>query len=189
MVIDRMNLIGLDAAFANTGIVLGGYDMKSGAIIVDELRLVTTAADKANKKVVRKNSDDLRRAKEIIEGIERAIADHKPSFVMVEVPTGTQSARSAWSLGIAVGVIAGIKRPLIQVTPKEVKDVTGEKFPDKEQMIAWAHRNWPAANWPMRGGRIVASQAEHMADACAVIAAGCKTEEFKRSLAMLQILR
>lgn len=190
-----IKVIGLDAAFANTGIVLGEYDIHSRKIVVNELRLVQTAADKANKKIVRKNSDDLRRAKETINAIDQAIADHDAAFIFCEVPFGAQSARAAWSLGIAVGIIAhaNSKVPVIQVTPKEVKNVVGEKFPDKAQMIAWAAKQYPDANWPMqnRGGKqeIVAGKAEHMADAVATIHAGIATDEFQRTIAMFRVMR
>lgn len=186
----RIPILGIDAAFANTGIVLAEYDIETNTVFVKELRLVQTTADKANKKVVRKNSDDLRRAAEAITAVDKAIEDHKPVFAVVEVPFGAQSARAAWALGIAVGIIAHVasKVSLIQVTPKEVKDVVGEKFPDKAQMIAWAYRNYPDANWPMqkRGGKleIVAGKAEHMADGVAAVHAGIVTDEFKRTVSM-----
>lgn len=181
----KMKIMGLDAAFANVGIALGTYDLNSGALEVEELRLSKTVADKAGKKVVRKNSDDLRRAKESVAAIREAIADHGVQIVFCEIPSGAQSARAAWALGIAVGIIAGIEQPLIQLTPKEVKDVTGERYPDKSHMIAWATNKYPDINWPRTGkGAIVAGRAEHLADAVATIHAGIKTEEFQRTVAM-----
>ena len=180
-----IKLLGIDAAFANTGMALCEYELETGSIIVNELRLCKTEADKANKKVVRKNSDDLRRTSESIDALDQAIDEFAPSFAICEVPTGTQSARSAWCLGIAVGVIGHVAKrvPLIQVTPKEVKDVTGLKFPDKAEMIEWASTKHPGANWPMQTVKgvksIVAGKAEHMADAVAVVHAGVRTTEFR----------
>jgi Holliday junction resolvasome RuvABC endonuclease subunit len=169
MVIDRIPLMGIDAAFANTGMALGYWDVKLGRVGIEEIRLVSTEADKANKKVVRKNSDDLRRAREVVEGLRSAIAEHSPRFAFCEVPFGAQSARAAWALGISVGIIANVSVPVIQVTPKEVKEVVAEKFPDKAQMIAWAVKMYPDINWPKHGGKITAGKAEHMADAIAAI--------------------
>ncbi len=187
----RIPVIGIDAAFANTGIALGFYDVQAGRIEMQELRLVSTTADKVNKKVVRKNSDDLRRAGEVLRFVDAAIADHQPKFAFCEVPFGAQSARAAWALGISVGLIAHVMTqvPLIQVTPKEVKDVVAEKFPDKAQMISWASKTYPDLNWPTRSGKIVAGKAEHMADAVAAIHAGVLTDDFRRTIAMLSVLR
>lgn len=182
-------VIGIDAAFANTGIAIARYDLANDEIHLNELRLIHTEADKANKKVVRKNSDDLRRASEVITGLNQAIKDADPAFAFCEVPFGAQSARAAWALGISVGLIAYVnsKVSLIQVTPKEVKEVVDTKFPDKAQMIAWAVDKYPDANWPKRAGKVVAGKAEHMADAVAAIHAGVKTDEFKRAVSMARV--
>lgn len=189
--INAIPFIGIDAAFSNTGIVLGEYDLLTRKPAMRELRLVTTEADKAGKKVVRKNSDDVRRAREIVRGLQGAIEDHKPKFAFVEVPMGAQSARAAWSLGIAVGIIAMVAEQvsLIQVTPKEVKEVVGIPHADKAEMIAWAHNAYPGVNWPVRGGKVIAGKAEHLADAIAAVHAGIKTDEFQRTVSMLSVLR
>lgn len=192
--IETIRVLGLDAAFANTGIVLAEYHIATNTVDVKELRVVQTTSDKSGKRVVRKNSDDLRRASEQLRALDKAIADHNPSFAFCEVPFGAQSARAAWALGISVGLIAHVETrvPLIQVTPKEVKDVVGEKFPDKAQMIAWAVKTYPNANWPRArsGGllKVVAGKAEHMADACATIHAGIATPEFQRVVAMSKLM-
>lgn len=187
-----MHILGLDPAFSNTGIVLAEYDLRRATIAIKELRLVHTESDKAGRKTVRKNSDDLRRATETLRALDLAIADHQPSFAFCEVPIGAQSARAAWSLGIAVGLIAhvGSLVPLIQLTPKEVKDVTGEVQPDKADMIRWASKMYPAANWPRKSnGSIIAGKAEHMADATAAIHAGVLTDEFRRTVSLLRVMR
>jgi Holliday junction resolvasome RuvABC endonuclease subunit len=189
--VTEMRILGLDAAFANTGLALCRYELSSNRLFLDEVGLIKTGQDKVNKKVVRRNSDDLRRAGEVIKAVDEVIARFKPNFIVCEVPFGAQSARAAWALGISVGLIAhaASRVPLIQVTPKEVKDVVGEKFPDKAQMIQWATKTFPTANWPVRGGKVVAGSAEHMADAVAAVHAGIQTDEFKRALAMLQMMR
>ncbi|WEU67400.1 hypothetical protein [Xanthomonas phage JGB6] len=90
-------------------------------------------------------------------------------------PFGSQSARSAWTLGIALGVLSHID-DLIEVTPRQVKTATGESHADKEEMIAWAIEKHPDGPWKMRKlkGELVqvASTNEHMADAVAACYAG-----------------
>ena len=191
MVSTNIRLLGMDAAFANVGLVVADYEIATGSVKIVDMILIQTEADKAGKKVIRKNSDDVRRAGEIISGLDNVITNFKPRMCMVEVPSGAQSARASWSLGIAVGCIGYVQSriPLVQVTPKEVKQVVNEKFPDKAQMIAWAAATYPEAPWPMRGGKIVASKAEHLADGIATIHAGISSDDFKRSVAMLRVLR
>lgn len=186
-----IKLLGMDAAFSNTGLVVATYDYQVNLLTIDDMVLIQTEADKAGKKVIRKNSDDVRRAGEIVKALDIVIDLHQPSMCMVEVPSGAQSARASWALGIAVGCIGFVQSriPLVQVTPKEVKEVVGVKFPDKAQMIEWAVAAYPNAPWPMRGGKIVAGKAEHLADAVAAIHAGINTDDFKRSMAMLRVMR
>ena len=62
------------------------------------------------------------------------------------------------------------------LTPKEIAD---------EEMINQAVALYPDANWPMRGGKIVAGTAEHMADAIAAIHAGVNTPEFTNLMKLL----
>lgn len=182
--IKPMRVLGLDAAFANVGLAFGSIHFESAGfsqrIEVEDLELIKTQQNKVDKKVVRKNSDDLRRAREIVTGIEAAIKDKEIDLVCVEVPVGAQSARAAWTLGMVVGILASIRCPLIEVTPREVKLAVGDKFAEKQEIIAWATKLHPAAPWPRQRDRIITGSAEHLADAVASIYAGVATEEFKR---------
>ncbi len=192
-----IKVVGIDPAFANIGVCCG-FLVPDGSpsgfrLQISTLELIQTQADKAGKKVVRKNSDDLRRAQEASRQLRGIISDFKPSMVFAEVPTGAQSARAAWALGIAVGVLAGIDSPLVQVLPREVKEAVGERHADKEEIIEWALKKFPDAPWfwQSRGGKQVSvnSKNEHVADAVAAIHAGLLTDEFKRAASMLSVLR
>lgn len=181
-----IRVLGLDAAFSNCGMAVAEVDVafaEAPIIRATRLHLVSTKADSAGKKVVRKNSDDLRRTREVASAIRDVILQEKIDLVCVEVPMGAQSARAAWALGIVVGILGSVQTPLIEVSPREVKLVTGDKLAEKEDMIKWASETYPALNWPRTTGptpRIVAGKAEHLADALAAIHAGVGTEEFKR---------
>lgn len=187
-----IRVMGLDPAFANVGVFLAEVDLATGSITGHRLELITNSADKANKKVVRKNSDDLRRAKETVAQLQYLMREWEPSFIFAEIPSGAQSARAAWALGIAVGVLAGLPCPIIQLLPREVKEVTGQKHPDKQDMMNWAYKAFPDLNWitHKRGGENVpsASKNEHLADACAVTVAGVATDEFKSVLSMIKAM-
>lgn len=190
-----IKVVGIDPAFANIGVCCGFLVPTDGSfkLNIHSLHLIQTEADKAGKKVVRKNSDDLRRAQQASRQLRQIISDFQPTMTFAEVPTGAQSARAAWALGIAVGVLAGVDGALVQVLPREVKEAVGERHAGKEEIIEWAIKNHPDADWYMRnsGGKRVSvnSKNEHLADAVAAIYAGLLTDDFKRSAAMLSVMR
>ena len=174
-----MIVTGVDAAFANFGLCRAR--IHDGLIQPSELQLISTEGQ--DKKVVRKSSDDLRRAKELINPFVSFCRSSTIAFA--EVPHGSQSARASWSLGIAVGVLAACPVPMIQVSALEVKLATvGRKNASKDDMIQWATTLYPNLNWIRCRGRITNAN-EHLADAVATIHAGIKTNEYKGLLAML----
>lgn len=111
----------------------------------------------------------------------------------VEIPVGSQSARSMASYGICIGVVASIDKPLIQVTPAEVKLVaTGSKTASKDDMIKWATEMYPEGQWLTTNKKGVVSfvnKNEHMADAIAAMHAGVKTDQFKGMLSAFRAAR
>jgi len=177
----KIKVLGIDAAFSNVGLALASIDITDPAhpvIEITDLKLIHTEGAKKRPKGVSKSADDMRRAREALKGIQDAIRDWAPDHVIAEVPFGSQSARSAWTLGIALGILASIPN-LIEVNPRQVKAVTGEPHADKDWMIDWAINKYPNAPWAMRKlkGEMVqiASTNEHLADATAAIHAGLKT--------------
>lgn len=188
----KITCVGIDAAFANMGFALVEIDFDARGevreVACDDLRLVSTEAQ--DKKVVRKSSDDLRRAKELHAEITRYCKG--AAFAFVEVPSGSQNASAARSLGIAVGVLAACPCEIIEVNPMEVKlAVSGDKKvnPTKPQMIAWATKRWPHAPWLTRrskGKQELTLANEHLADALASVMAGIATPEFKRLIQLMQ---
>lgn len=173
-----VKVMGIDAAFNNVGFALTEIDLdnpKRPQVVLKDLHIVQTEAIKKRPRGMAKSADDMRRAREAIEAIRAKIEEWQPDYIVAEVPFGSQSARSAWTLGIALGVLASIDG-LIQVTPRQVKTATGESHADKEEMISWAMHLHPDAPWKMRKlhGQLVqvASVNEHCADAVAVCYAG-----------------
>lgn len=169
----RAVVIGIDAAFSNMG--FARMIMDAGKPELESLHLESTESQ--HKKEVRKSSDDLRRARQLYttmccecEGALLAVA---------EVPSGSQSSRASWSLGIAVGVLAACPVTLVQVSQLEVKMASvGKKTASKEEMIEWAMALYPHADWLRHKGRPTKAN-EHLADAVAIIHAGMRTDTFK----------
>lgn len=182
-----LKVLGIDPSLNNFGLVKATIDTVTLEVTVSELILAQPEkADKATKKVVRKNSDDLRRAQSLVKSLRAASDDC--AIAIVECPVGSQSARAMASYGICVGVLASCSLPLIQVTPSEVKIVaTGSKAASKDQMIAWAMGKHPDADWRMRKAKdrmVPKLDNEHLADAVAAIYAGIETDQFKQLMSL-----
>jgi Holliday junction resolvasome RuvABC endonuclease subunit len=185
-----IKIVGIDISLNNIGICKAV--IKDNRVKIDDLSLIQPPkADSQSKKQVRKNSDDLRRARWLQENLMLAIEDCQ--IIAVEMPFGSQSARAMASYGICVGVLASVKKPMIEVTPAEVKLAGfGIRTATKQEMIAWATDKHPEANWKMRmlkGKKVLTSDNEHMADATAAIYAGMKTEQFKTAIAMANMFK
>ena len=179
-----MRIAAIDPAFANFGMVKLDLDLDTMKFAIREMELIET--DRQVNKVVRQNSDDLRRSRIIVKKFQAFVADC--TIVFAEIPAGAQSARAALAFGVAVGIMAGCPKPLIQVQPSETKLATvGTRTASKEEMIEWAMENYPAAAWLTRKskGKVVAiAKNEHLADACAIAHAGIITDQFLQVLAM-----
>ena len=154
--------------------------------------LSTTRPVLPTGKQIRQNSLAMESAKQLYEmTIQEATGAH---MVFVEVPIGSQSARAMASYGICVGVLGSLRAnmvPLIEVTPTEVKlAATNNKNATKDEMIQSMVAQHPAANWPWVTRKnittVSASKAEHMADACAAIHAGIKTNTFQQLLSLMR---
>lgn len=183
-----LKVVGLDPSLRNWGISAGILDTDTGKLTIKTLRVTQTKEPKG--KDVRVNSDDLRAAKELMEGVQPFL--EQANLIFVEVPVGSQSARAMASYGICVGVLGAVRAhgiPFFEVTPIEVKKATvGKKTATKDEMIAWAMAAHPEAPWPMQTikgvQKPVAGTAEHMADATAAIHAGLATDQYKQLAAM-----
>lgn len=185
----KIKIMGLDPALRNLGIALMTYDTETKELTGDDLILVHTEVSK--DKNMRKNADDLDRARTLHHGM---VAASKGCTIAVgEVPEGTQSARGAFSNGNATMLLAACPIPLIPVTPKEAKvAATGDKYACKEEMIEWAMGKYPNLPWRTRkfkGKVLPTADNEHLADACAIVEAGISTKEFAQAVALASMMQ
>ena len=186
----NLKILGIDPALRNFGYAIASVSVDTGEILsIDDLVLIKTEDDAGKK--VRRNSDDLRRAKIHVDALKRLCKG--VDFAMAEVPVGSQSARAMASYGVCIGVLAACEVPLIQVTPTENKVcATGKKTATKEEMIEWAHGKFPDAPWLMRkskGQMVMKNENEHLADAVGAVYAGLQTDEWKHTLSMIKFLK
>lgn len=189
----KIPVVGFDPSLNNWGFAEATLDLDSGILSTPILSVVQPRDEKDTKKKVRKNSLDLERAEQLASGAFAAA--ERAKVIFVEVPVGSKSARAMASYGICLGVLGSLRAKgiqLVEVTPDENKrHFTGDKTASKDLMIATALSHYPEANWPRMGktGAIIASKAEHMADAVAAIHAGVQTPMFQNLMRLLKVTK
>lgn len=183
---ETITVIGMDPSMSNWGYCRAQINVKTLKVTVEKIWTVTTEKGKA-KKQVRVSSDDIDRARTLVEALETACEDAQIAFV--EVPHGSQSANGMKSYAMCIGVLAQCKIPMVQLSEMDLKTrTTGKKAATKREGIEWASTQHPKAGWPMRNGEVQAN-AEHMADAVAAIHAGLVDEQFKSALTILRYIQ
>ena len=172
-----VTVAGIDPSLRNTGVAIAKIDAESNRIMcIEDLRLIQTQPSKV--KTQRKSSADFQAASEIASTLRQIIQGGEIQVVFAEVPSGTQSARASFALGICTGLIASVLPTPIEVTPNQTKiHSIGIRTATKGEMIEWATERYPEAPWLKRGGRFLNSN-EHLADAVGVIHAGLVSPEW-----------
>lgn len=180
----KILVAGLDGSKANFGMARMALDLDTLELTVDDLLLIKTEITKV--KNIRTSSDDLRRAREVYQGLVPFLKDCVVAFG--EVPYGGKSADACRGFGITTGIYACLPVPMIEVTQGEVKKAAvGTRTASKQEMIEWASERWPNAPWLRErdkpDGRLI-NDNEHLADACAIAYCGVGLQSFKQLIAI-----
>lgn len=61
----------------------------------------------AKKRRIREGDDRARRTREIIQQLEKIISYHNVTFIVAELPHGSQNAKAAVMMGIVMGILEG----------------------------------------------------------------------------------
>jgi len=177
----------IDPSMRNCGLAFGRHFLEENAYIVEQIHLVQTFPVKDKK--VRKSSLDYEACREMYSKMSGLLNSHAPQIVFAEMPTGSQSASGMKSYGISLMLLGTIGVPVIQVSPQEVKvAAVDSKNASKDTMIKWAVAKWPDLMWAKRtvkGEETLLKRNEHMADACAAIEAGMRTDQWNQLLSVL----
>lgn len=179
-----ITVLGNDPSLTSWGMALVDVDVETMEMHPRRIDLCRT--EKSKNKSVRVSSDYLARAREL-----------RGKFVLMEdlchihaaeIPSGAQSAKASYAFGLVVGVLSAHRKPLIEVSPTEVKRaVTGYAGATKQEMIEWATETFPDLDWvPGKGSKQWADVNEHMADALGIVLAATKTQQFAAAAAMSQ---
>jgi hypothetical protein len=183
-----ITVLGLDPSLSNLGAFKAKLCINDEGEVVDliPLELSLTKTEKTKNKRVRVNSDDVERCRLLHKGLN-SILTKEVELVFVELPVGSQSARSMASYGACISLIASIdKQPVIQLRPEELKVAAcNKKTASKKEMIDWAVSHYPDENWIKSRSGSIHGDNEHIADALAAIVAGVATHEFKTLLLAL----
>lgn len=181
----RIPVMAVDPSLRYTGVALGHTNPETGSVTIDRVHLIET--EKTKTKSIRKNSDDLRCARHIHDTLNQLRSEWGPVITMVEVPSGTQSARASWTLGVMLGLIATWPLPLIELSATEVKKhFAGDRSASKDRMITRATELHPELEWLTRGGRLL-NKNEHLADAVAILHTGVASTQFRELARMLAV--
>lgn len=174
-----VTVMGIDPSLRNTGIAVMKVNTENGGV-VDVVDLILTRTQPGPKSQ-RRSSADFEAATIISSSIRNAVTQYSPKVVFAEIPSGTQSARASFALGITLGIMATMVPKPIEVTPQQTKlQSVGIRTATKGEMIEWATGAYPDAPW-LRTGNLsrVMSCNEHLADAIGVVHAGLVTPEWE----------
>lgn len=181
-----INILGLDPSLRNFGCASGQYDTDSKTININNFTLIQT--ENGDKKTVRQNSNDLRCASEIFKKLKPLV--DQAQIVFCELPVGSQSSRAQTSYGVCLGILGAIQKPLIQLTPLDIKLYVGnKKTTTKDEVISWAYKRHPNANWFLNKSGEPINKNEHLADATASIYAGLETDQFRQLIDMFELVK
>lgn len=160
--ITGLRVLGCDLALNNAGACLAEFQ-PNNKIHIKDIKLLASKASKSKKiyNDAKRANDIARFLYEMSEGVD---------LVISEIPYGSKSYRAAWSLGIVTGIVSSIRKPILFVTPYDVKNVV-KKGAEKTDMIAWAIQKYPNLPWTYWHGK-PKSENSHTADSIAVVYAG-----------------
>jgi Holliday junction resolvasome RuvABC endonuclease subunit len=187
---DQIAVVGFDPSLRNWGVAKGTLYLQSMIITIERLDVIRPVITQGKK--VKNNFKDLEAGEQLAKGAWEH-TEHAQA-VFVEVPHGSQSARASVGYGVCIGVLGALRTsgvPFYDVSEAEVKQATtGDREAKKEDTIAWAMKQHPEAPWPIQNhlgeSIVVASKAEHMADAIGAIYAGIASKAFQQALNLLK---
>ena len=197
-----ITMIGIDPSLTHTGYAVCEVDTATRKI-VRVIEMDTIITEKSKVKQVRRSSDDMHRARLHAVTLREVIARHSIKVGAAEIPSGGQSASAAKAFGIAIGILASLTIPLIEVSPGEVKMASvGSKTADKEDIMRWALALTEVTDSPVEwktgprknefeiehNGGYMTKGMEHQADAISGVAAAIQSEQFRQLAGMMHAL-
>jgi Holliday junction resolvasome RuvABC endonuclease subunit len=169
----------MDPSFRNWGLAYCEYD--NGVITVLKTQLVQTVEPQGTKR----SAGDIQSCATLFDALDEAMYQFSPDILVAEIPIGSRSSRAANGYGVCMALLGALSSygvPMVHVTPNQVKGIVGSSTASKNDVIDWVLKKHPTVPFPRRGGAIVSSKSEHMADAIAALHAATKLQSFKDAL-------
>ena len=76
---------------------------------------------KSQVRTVRRTSDYTSRSRDLAIALRRIVQEHQPSILACEMSATTPRRLPTFANGVAMGLVASLLLPLIEVLPKEIK--------------------------------------------------------------------
>jgi len=172
-----MRIIGLDPSLVNTGAVVLEGEPGAWGLLKMELFVTKNGNDGISiKERVRKNHDDYFRASALYTWL--SFFCDKSDLICLELPQiggATMQARSMWTSGISLGLLAALSGDKMLLNPSDIKNVVGNPSASKEDVCKWAYSIYPYAPWPSRkihGAQVFLKNNHHISDALAAAVCG-----------------
>lgn len=164
----------MDPSLNNWGLAFATLYLDDLTIEVDKLVTVHPDPSKLSKSE-RKSTKDIERTTSLFNNLLPHLKN--VDIVIAETPIGGRDAKAAFGYSVCVTLIGvlnsiGLENEVIEVSPFDVKQVV-KKEATKDEMISWATKQHPEADWKYRivkGNKVlVKKEAEHVSDAIAAI--------------------
>lgn len=166
-----VKIVGIDPALRNTGVV--SVDYFDNDIKINYARLIVTESEKIKPKSI----DDYKRINFIYTNLKPIIDKH--DLIIAEFPIGSQSSRAMVSYAASISMLACFNKPIIPVTPNDIKTYIGIKNASKSDSIEFVRQHYPDFPFILNGNKIL-NKNEHLADAFIALLAGIKKPEMVR---------
>lgn len=178
-----MNLIGLDVAFRNTGVV-SVHIGEDNEVLLNSCFVIETEKNGTSEKVS-STIDNVRRAQKIYSQLKESIEETNPHAVVVEAMSWPRNAASALKMAMAWGAIAPLLEglPIIEVNPQTIKLLAaGSRSATKEQVQKGVLNLLPSSAWAREVIETHVQKAplrEHCYDALGAVLAAQRTEKYQ----------
>jgi Holliday junction resolvasome RuvABC endonuclease subunit len=169
----------MDPSFRNWG--LAYFDYTNGVLQLLNTELISTTETQG----IKRNSADIISCTALFDRLDNIMYEFAPDILVAEIPIGSQSSRAANGYGVCMallGALSSYRVPMVHITPNQVKRLVGSNTASKKDVIDWVVSKHPNAPFPRRGGSIVASKSEHMADAIVTMHVALNQPTFKDAL-------
>lgn len=169
-----LRILGMDPSLNNWGLAFATLYLDDLTIEVGKLVTVHPEPSKLNKSE-RKSTKDIERTTSLFNNLLPYLKD--VDIVIAETPIGGRDTKAAFGYSVCVTLIGvlnsiGLENEVIEVSPFDVKQVV-KKEATKDEMISWATKQHPEADWKYRivkGNKVlIKKEAEHVSDAIAAI--------------------